>query len=1126
MPPTASPNVRVLDLEAQRLSRLYEEYKSDSQFIRERKGRIIYFCDAHDLQAYINPNAQGSLDGFRIEAERVAAPGQDDELRLRSDQILSGLLFEKGGTVGLLPSHGKQMDHQIAYHGEIFLRSSVNLLRKARVELEEIGRSLTSYIKAAENEGSDKIVEAAIRIVEDRAPTLVALLRNELDKPSKRLQAVLKESGLAHWDALSWSDLGVDDNAHDLPSDHAPTPQDVTGMQTRLEELSYRHNTDDSNWADGSALIHLERLNKAVRARSNNLIEVRLVSRAWTLLQAAIDLSSKHRTPMLVRHPRLLALQAAEAKQLDMAGTLTLDTALRIYWGQIAQLAKQTGGDPDREEKAKEAAKAFVTSWNSFEKSRLALEAKRRLQATATPSEANRALFEQLRTILNGAQRPVAVLNQIFLSAYEKFGEEAASFLLNKHELHQPARVDKCPNGRIRVTPLTSSSVGPLELEPWEGMPPNGSRATLDELAKSIEHRSRAERFLLWSAALASAGRWKQSGFFAQAARQVAELEMTTATKSESVSKARSVRDEAALLRIEVRRLGARAHTDSDDAITDPAERFEAALDVLKKLQDFSRSRVVREEAAQLVETFLLGGTISDLERRILKLVRELESFADTPRRMKQSRARLISVLLLMHLVAEQDPSFWPSRSDADRMSAWRRRRELSQLLDELREEGSGDALPYRARALALIGVRVFLRPGLSLGDVAKWIATLVVPKSTRTELVPVQRALQDAPDAIAQLLREQAGLLGTHLRRLYAPSLTLAPVRPDAMAAHFSKRTDPIAERVKTIFAQADPIIAEHRTTGLQGRHVDPLERIVKSFDQLLEDADALVDDDWLKFHLRGERLLLLLLAATVKPEHERGPHLIQVDAEYQQLIVDFPKASLPYIRRYHIADSQDRPEEAIGLLRTALELVDTDPYFQRSQKPEFHWLQSFAHRRYLVDTMSPQANKRHDGNGAEQETAELAGAVVKLLELDKRDPARIDDTAHAEEARRRANNIVFYASRMIERGGRERLEQHVSQSELDGLAKKLQDSRIAAFEDTGRLHTLGCWYAATGRLGAACEIGRRIVEIIRANAKDQLIGDGDVEIFPEASGWIDAATLAADHVEQLEAEATPIEP
>jgi hypothetical protein len=329
------PPLRILAAEASRLKHLYGNYVADRKFLADRKGgRIVYFCDAHDIMAYINPDAPHSLDGFRTEAERIATPNCHDDLKLRSDQIISGLLFEPDGIVGLFPSHGKQMDREVAYHGDRLLRNQSDLLKRARSEIERLGQTLKSQVLAADRAGSRERVEATFKFVRDGAPALVALLRNELGSSAKRLEAVLEDSCLAHLDALEWSDFGAQGKGR--PADHAPSLTEVTEMQNRLSARPFRRNTYDSNWTDGSALAHLARLNAEVRSRTGGLTQVRLVSRAWTLLQAAIDLAEEDHSPMLVRHPRLLALRAAEADQLDRAGRLTLDTALGIYRAHLA----------------------------------------------------------------------------------------------------------------------------------------------------------------------------------------------------------------------------------------------------------------------------------------------------------------------------------------------------------------------------------------------------------------------------------------------------------------------------------------------------------------------------------------------------------------------------------------------------------------------------------------------------------------------------------------------------------------------------------------------------------------------------------------------------------------------
>jgi hypothetical protein len=333
----SSPPLRLLAAEAGRLKHLYYHYMADRKFLATKKGRrIVYFCDAHDIKAYINPDRPHSLDGFRTEAERLARLNSDDDLKLRSDQIISGLLFEPDGVVGLFPSHGKQMDHEVAYQGDRLLRTQGDLLTRARAEIKRLDQTLKGKVLEAHRAASREQFEAAIKVVRDGAPALVALLQNELYSPAKRLEAVLENSSLVHLDALEWSDFGT--QGRDRPADWAPSVDEVTKMRDRLAARPFRRNTDDSNWTDASALAYLERLNAELRKRTSGMTEVRLLSRAWTLLQAAIDLAEENNSPVLVRHPRLLL--RAEVGQLDLAGQLTLDTALAIYHAQLTSLEK------------------------------------------------------------------------------------------------------------------------------------------------------------------------------------------------------------------------------------------------------------------------------------------------------------------------------------------------------------------------------------------------------------------------------------------------------------------------------------------------------------------------------------------------------------------------------------------------------------------------------------------------------------------------------------------------------------------------------------------------------------------------------------------------------------------
>jgi hypothetical protein len=50
------PPLRILAAEASRLKHLYGNYVADRKFLADRKGgRIVYFCDAHDIMALHQP---------------------------------------------------------------------------------------------------------------------------------------------------------------------------------------------------------------------------------------------------------------------------------------------------------------------------------------------------------------------------------------------------------------------------------------------------------------------------------------------------------------------------------------------------------------------------------------------------------------------------------------------------------------------------------------------------------------------------------------------------------------------------------------------------------------------------------------------------------------------------------------------------------------------------------------------------------------------------------------------------------------------------------------------------------------------------------------------------------------
>jgi hypothetical protein len=74
-------------------------------------------------------------------------------------------------------------------------------------------------------------------------------------------------------------------------------------------------------------------------------------------------------------------------------------------------------------------------------------------------------------------------------------------------------------------------------------------------------------------------------------------------------------------------------------------------------------------------------------------------------------KARLIAVLLVMHLAAERYKTMSPDRSSSDKYAAQSLRRQRVDLLGKLREASGAEGLAHRARAIALIGFKLFRQP-------------------------------------------------------------------------------------------------------------------------------------------------------------------------------------------------------------------------------------------------------------------------------------------------------------------------------------------------------------------------------------------------------------------------------
>ena len=72
-------------------------------------------------------------------------------------------------------------------------------------------------------------------------------------------------------------------------------------------------------------------------------------------------------------------------------------------------------------------------------------------------------------------------------------------------------------------------------------------------------------------------------------------------------------------------------------------------------------------------------------------------------------------------------------------------------------------------------------------------------------------------------------------------------------------------------------------------------------------------------------------------------------LDEEYKLLSSAFPAASLPYIRRHHIADALSALPRRWLCLNRQLNLSTPIHTSFRTSSSQFHWLQSFVRQRLI---------------------------------------------------------------------------------------------------------------------------------------------------------------------------------
>ena len=1075
-----STTVPRLDREATLLQGLYRAYLSDREFLRRTPGaRILAFVDSHEIKAYIDPDEPGSLTGFIMQLENeFGEDGYRTAVGLRHDQILSGLLFDPSRVCGILPSHAEEMDREVAFRFHRWFDTMLDLVEKAKDEIRRNSETARRISKVAESEtpaGRKGLQRQIVKFFEDHAPAVTAILSDSLFTPHKRLEAILENSRVTLFGDIRWADFAVKPHVVPRLLNLKPSIEQRQEVQKKLRAFEYRKNTVEANIVDAAALAHMALLRKELDLGGADHLRVVLVSRARTLLRAATDLAAKDGTELLVRHPRMLALAGRDVDKLDEATELALGTALDVWQGQIENHPKpEPGGEKDYLSSLHQPATAFLGTWDTFERSRLAVEAKWRqgVHANTEPS-AEGKLAEQLLNLFCDAN-PEAILNRTLIDGFNKFSNASSRFLLETEQLRLPARLTKvAASRRIYVTPVVMGAVGPIQVADWEGSPASGANLTLEDIASKVRT---SERPLIWALALACAGRWKQAAIFARSAQQLADLEQDHDTA-----------DDARLLRAEIRRLGAAAplQADRDDDNKSPEIRYERSLRDLAPVRAVNAARRLREEAAQLLEAALAGVAVSDLAEKLRDCFVKLDKAADEAED-EESKARFIALLLMLQLYDERHCDDRAALLPEDRKRAAVRHKELVDMFEAadnvdmfevVDSRGLIDVMPHRARAMEVIGY--VLSGAAPAKDVPRTGANRPrpanVPDALRKDLTDLQMGLDVSSDKIAAFLKEEIGTILEGLRPLHNPELLLAPVSPPQSAVDLLHEHNPdiaamIAEPLQRLEAAGRSMLS-NGPTAEHGRTVD--QSIVKLEAAVTRGRQQQIDGQQM-FYLRVASLYARLLDATLEPRSVRRQRFEELIAQYEELRDDYPDATLPYVRMGYLAEKLGQLDRERDAYAAAVNLVDADKYYP-PEAGQPHWLQSFVRRRHASIGLRdiPDVTRKWPGEPASAEALKQAKALETacsiLLDAEKRGEAPGGEAADIER-KRRTNNLVYYGSRLIERTGSEDAFNDLSPDmPLAAFVDRLVPSDIKDLEDIDMVHTVGCYYAAVANITKA---------------------------------------------------------
>ena len=1119
------------------LRTLIRRHLQDREAIKAGRVRLIYFVDAHELKAYIHGVSNDYIEGFELGPERVLRASRDrpdmlPELRLKCELAIRWLLFKQPQPVIVLPSHGVEIEEEIAYQRQRDLTRDLGLLADARIQLRKLreGRFAHEWIlqlatRALRGDTDSK--EQLTSYLGRAAPALGVLLNilpTGVDSIQSRIQMLVRESRLSTLGSARWSDYKLTEPEVATVRSVGLDEVRVRQWQRRLE--ARRGNSERSNRLDAEAIAYVENLN-ATLANAGVGARGVLVTHTGTLVHASRE--TNHRPDALlgvndpIRHIRLLSWDIrdtthaggepntsgnAQARPEDPLGDAVerLEQALEVYNSQIDLRAGESSALPVSE------ANALMDAWAAFETARstLGLASDGGAPALLLRDDAQgtteiKRLLEWLRTERELESLIADRLSRLVVT----FGREVLT-RDGIETLRVIVRSARSRNdGDVQIVPVAARMVGPVELPIRELEADAGPHRILFP-GEGIELSDGSPRSYLSLSLLHAA---KES-------LALAEVYAKAAADSADFLRQNQLAAEARLLSAQMLRMtSARAKNGDSRSPDDIRFRLDSAQRLLTEASRLKTGpRIELERAAVDLERLLHNLDSDDATRRL---------FAQGLDTVERAHLRVGDDLIVRMRTAELALAYAVAVVAVSRdygtkgaltpqfLEHWHR--VLTATIDHLRtnEDYLLEELPLATRALEVIGYSIIHDESVRAGERPAVSGDCGIPNNLSLDIHSVQRGLNACDDRVSQQLARILADINARSGSSWTYSFVHAPVweRTDVERATEAIEDLLVRDNIRSANKLLHRVGDDQRILLGEPGQVAMLQEAKRLYKEVFECLTSVMSAQ-VRFLVQMEYCYACLLeCAYTSDKREKKKQLRKLAVRYAALKAEFgPRPTLLY-RQSIVFGELDMHEEALDAIQQAQNSsADADPFVIGAT-----WMKSTIRRRiglHFAREAKDQLVQMKLGLPSEHSYERYRATVCKAFRstFDGFDREPADPSLRGKaEMLRRLNNIVFYASLFLQADGSiEALHNEFTEDRFRFYLDRLKAEAPAVEREWFYAHTIGAAHHVLGETALADAAADALLSLLAASGASTQSEAIRIAI-EDAFSWKRAATSGA---------------